>query len=62
MVVEATVDRAEKRSRNPLGDEKWMAGLLFSIRQNRQAVRAYVYLCTEVLPSKRTLRILLPRL
>lgn len=31
----AAVDRAEKRSQNPPGDEKWMAGLLFSIRRVR---------------------------
>lgn len=31
----AAVDRAEKRSLEiPGGDEKWMAGLLFSIRRN----------------------------
>lgn len=38
------VDRAEKRSRNPRRDEKWMAGLPFSIRHNQSEADVYIYI------------------
>lgn len=44
------VDRAEKRSRNPRRDEKWMAGLPFSIRHNQSEadVHTYIYIYAHI--------------